>query len=256
MVPVSLLALGREPFPPTVEIDGRSYALVRAFKHDFFAATALYEGQSGRIVVKIGRRTCFLGLPLRWAGRLLARHEADMYRRLADVEVVPRFVGMCGLDTIAHEYIEGHPLRKGEHVPDDFFARLAEALAVIHSRDMAYVDLEKCENVLVGEDGRPYLFDFQIAWFVARKHGGALPPARWLLRRLQRGDLYHLRKLRRRTRPDQLTPEELAESYRRPFWLHAHRWLTWPLQRIRRGVLKRVDPSHRSGADGERGRVS
>lgn len=247
----ALRALGRGSFPPGVEIDGRVYTFERGLKHDFFAATALYACGAGKIVLKIGRRAHFLGVPLGWIGRFLARHEAHLYRRFADLEVVPRFVGMWGDDAIAHEYVAGHVLRKNERVADDYFARLRRALEVMHSRDVAYVDLEKCENVLVGDDGRPYLFDFQISWFLPRKYGGHLPPARWLLNWLQQGDLYHLRKLQRRTRPDQLTEAELAESYRRPFHVHLHGWLTRPLQRARRAVLARIDPSSERG---ERGR--
>ena len=246
-----LRALGRQSFPPSVEIDGRAYTLERGLKHDFFAATALYVGGSGRIVLKIGRRSHFLGVPLGWIGRFLARHEACLYRRFADLEAVPRFVGMWGDDAIAHEYVAGHALRKKERVADDYFDRLRRALEVMHSRDVAYVDLEKCENVLVGDDGRPYLFDFQISWFLPRKYGGHLPPVRWFLRWLQQGDWYHMRKLQRRTRPDQLTEAELAASYRRPFHVRLHGRLARPLQRVRRAVLEHVEPPSEKG---ERGR--
>jgi hypothetical protein len=237
-----------------VEIDGRRYHYARGFKHDFFAATGLYEGPHGRIVLKIGRRVPFFGVPMTWVGRYLARREADMFHRLADLDVVPRFTGMWGKGAMAHEYVPGHVLRKGERVPDDFFGRLQDAVAEMHARDMAYVDLEKCENVLVGDDGRPYLFDFQIAFRVPPSWRW-FPPARWLLRRFQQGDRYHLTKLQRRTRPDQLRPEVLAASYRRPFYVHVHRWLTRPFQAARRWVLRRVDPVRASGERVERGRI-
>jgi hypothetical protein len=117
---------------------------------------------------------------------------------------------------------------------------------------MAYVDLEKCENVLVGDDGRPYLMDFQISWHWSARRGGEL----WLMRAvrswLQRGDLYHLRKLQRRTRPDQMSAEELAASYRKPWFVRWHRKLTYPFTYIRRAILDRIDP--RRGRS-ERGRV-
>ena len=84
---------------------------------------------------------------------------------------------------------------------------------------MAYVDLEKCENVLVGDDGLPHLFDFQISWYWSRRWGGELLPLRVMRGWFQRGDRYHLIKLRRRTRPDQLSPEVLAASYRKPWYV-------------------------------------
>ncbi len=238
-----------------MEIDGHPYSYVRGFKHDFFAATGLYGGPDGQIVLKIGRRVSLFGIPMAWTGRFLARREAAAFRLLADLEAVPRFVGMWGGGgAMAHEFVPGHVLRKGERVPDDFFSRLRDAIRVMHARDMAYVDLEKCENVLVGDDGRPYLFDFQIA-FRLPPWARRLPPARWLLRRFQQGDLYHLTKLQRRTRPDQLSPEVLAASYRRPFYIHVHRWLTNPFQAMRRHVLRRLDPVRASGARVERGRI-
>ena len=177
-----------------------------------------------------------------------------MFRLLADLEAVPRFVGMWGRGAMAHDFVPGHVLRKGERVPDDFFPRLHDAIRAMHARGMAYVDLEKCENVLVGEDGRPYLFDFQIAFRLPR-WARRFPPARWLLRRFQQGDLYHLTKLQRRTRRDQLSPEVLTASYRRPVYVHVHRWLTQPFQAMRRRVLRRLDPARATGNRVERGRI-
>lgn len=237
--------------PAEVEVGGLTLRHVRTFKHDFFAATGLYEGNGRQAVLKIGRRVGFLGLPLGWTGRLLARHEADLFTRLADVSGVPALLGMVGEDGIVHDFVPGHELRKGEQVNDEFFTRLEGMIATIHERRMAYVDLEKRQNVLVGEDGRPYLIDFQISWpwpigWLERTVVG-----RWLCRRFQQGDRYHLRKLRRRFRPDQLTPQELEESYRRPWTVRAHRRLTRPLTRFRRWVLAKVDPKR---GDTERGR--
>jgi hypothetical protein len=251
-VPACLKALGREPFPASVEIGGCQYHLVHPFKHDFFAATALYEGPAGQIVLKIGRRQHFLGIPLGWVGRFLARHEAELFRRLADLEGVPALIGIWQGDAVAHTFVPGHPLQKGEHVPDDFFLRLRQNLETMHARKMAYVDLEKCENVVVGDDGRPYLVDFQIGWCVPRRFGGELWPARWLRRRLQQGDLYHLKKLQRRTRPDQLSERQIAESLRKPWPVRLHRWMTHPAQQLRRRILARVAPARQQG---ERGRL-
>ena len=223
------------------------------FKNDFFAITAMYEGEAGKVILKVGRQASFLFIPLGWVGRLLAAREQVALERLRDVEGIPKLIGRWGKTGIVREYIEGHPLTKGEHVPDDFHARLRELIDVTHERGMAYVDLEKCENVLVGDDGRPYLFDFQISWYLPRRWGGELWPMRGLRRWFQEGDRFHLVKLQRRTRPDQLSPEARAASYRRPWYIYAHRIVTWPFTLVRRAVLNRVDPRRK---DGERGRVS
>ena len=251
-LPHSLRALGRDRLPDAITLPTGQFRFVRLFKHDFFAATALYEGSSGKVVLKSGRTADFLGFPCSWIGRLLTRHEAGIYRRLGDLSAAPRFLGMWGKHGFVHEYIEGHPLRKGERVPDDFFQRLGDALDAMHGRGMAYVDLEKPENVIVGDDGQPYLIDFQISWHLPRRYGGALWPARFLLKCLQQADRYHLGKLQRRTRPDQLTLEQLAATYRKPWYIGLHRWLIRPALRFRRRVLERLDPQR---LPGERGAI-
>lgn len=250
--PAFLLARGRTPLPEVVELPSGVCRLEHVFKHDFFAATALYRGESEKVVVKFGRRASLFGLPMGWIGRWHARHETRLYLALADLDVVPAFRGPVGRDGFAHAYVEGSPLHRGRHVPDDFFPRLAAALAVMHARQIAYVDLEKCENVLVGDDGRPYLIDFQISFLWPWRWGGSVFPISWIRRRLQHADLYHLRKLQRRTRPDQLSAEALRATYQRPWYVRLHGWLTRPLTRLRRRLLNRIDPEEKRG---ERGRV-
>ena len=225
----------------------------RVFKNDFFAITALYEGQTGKVILKIHRKAGFPPLPLGWIGRLLAARECAAFKRLHDVDGIPKLIDRWGSTGVIREYIEGYPLARGERVPDDFHARLRSLIYAIQERGMAYVDLEKCENVLVGDDRRPYLFDFQISWYLPARWGGELWPARKLRQWFQAGDRYHLLKLQRRTRPDQLTPEQLAASYRKPWYLHAHHLMSWPFLWCRRRILDRLDPRRKSG---ERGRVS
>lgn len=252
-LPSSLLALGRSTLPKTFRIGGKQYRFAQLFKHDFFAATALYESADEKVVLKIGRTADFFGMPAMWVGRFLARREESAYLALADLESVPGFLGRWGPTAIVHQFIEGQPLSRERTVPDDFFQRLREAIQALHARDMAYVDLEKRQNVLVGDDGKPYLIDFQIAWHLPEKLGGQTRPARWLRRRLQAGDRYHLLKLQRRIRRDQLTDEQIRASYRKPPSISLHRWITAPFTKVRRAVLKRVDPSRRLG---ERGSIT
>lgn len=254
--PSWLLALGKEPAPEEIELEGKRYGLERIFKHDFFAYTALYQttgaGDPRRIVLKIGRRASLWGLPLGWIGRLHSWHESAVFREVDDLDIVPRFTGRWQRHGITHEFIEGHPLDKGERVSDDFFPRLSAGLSEIHRRGLAYVDLEKCENVLVGVDGRPYLFDFQISWRWPFRFLRERWPVTGIARRFQAGDRYHLAKLQLRTRPDLLTPEELASVRQKPFLVRLHGALTRPLTLLRRFVLARVDPRRKRG---ERGRV-
>ncbi len=247
-----MLALGRRSLPDVIEVGGLSYSHRRLFKNDFFAATALYEGPAGKVILKVQRQASFLLIPLGWVGRWLAAREAAALSRLSGVPGIPRLIGRWGKTGLVREFIEGRTLSPKMHVPDDFHGQLRRLIETIHARGMAYVDLEKCENVLVGDDGRPYLFDFQIAWCLPRRRGGELLPARLLRNWLQAGDRYHLIKQQRRTRPDQLTEEAKAASYAKPWFVHVHHFLTRPFTRIRRTVLNRIDPN---GKRGERGRI-
>ena len=251
-VPPSLMALGKKSLPAEIRVLGLTYQQPRVFKNDFFAVTAMYDGPTGPVLLKVQRQARFLLLPMRWLGRLLAAREHAMLQHLADVKGVPRFLCRWESTGLIREYIPGHALQKGERVPDDFHARLRALIGEVHRRGMAYVDLEKCENVLVGDDGRPYLFDFQISWYLPVRWGGRLPPARLLRSWLQRGDLYHLAKLQRRTRPDQMSPEALAASHQKPWYTRVYTRVTRPLTWMRRQVLNRVDPRRKIG---ERGRV-
>jgi hypothetical protein len=251
--PAALKALGRRPLPEQIEVEGSSYRRRRVFKNDFFAVTSLFEGPTGRVILKVQRQASFLLVPLGWIGRLLAARETAALERLQDLDGIPRMIGRWGKTGVVREYIEGHPLARKEPVADDFHNRLRALIGKVHERRMAYVDLEKCENVLVGDDGRPYLIDFQIAWYVSPKRGGELWPLRRLRRWLQAGDLYHLTKLQRRTRPDQLSTEQLAASYRKPWFMRLHRFITAPLTWGRRRILDRIDPRR---APGERGRIA
>lgn len=259
-VPPCLTALGRRQLPEMVVVGDGAYALKKVFKNDFFAITGMYERPHAateqvlpaRVLLKINRQAWLGPLPMKWAGRILANKEVSALTRLSDVGGVPRLLCRWGPTGIIREYIEGSPIRKGEPVGDDFHRRLASLIGEIHRRGMAYVDLEKCENVLVGADGLPYLFDFQISWYVPRRWGGDLWPLTVLRRWFQEGDRYHLLKLQRRTRGDQLDRQTLLASYRRPWYVRVHRFLTVPFTRCRRRILERVDPRRR---DGERGRL-
>jgi hypothetical protein len=217
-----------------VVLGGRTYRRTEVFKHDSWAATALYEGPAGRVVCKFNRTQPVFGLPMRWLGRWLAAREAAMLARCADLPNVPAPAGPVAAggavlaNAVAHDFIPGHPLAEGERVGDDFFPKLRRLLAELHRRGIAYVDLHKRENVIVGDDGEPYLIDFQIS--VRLPKSG---PAGALLRIMQRGDDYHLAKHVARNRPDQAP----AAGVGLPWFIRLHRSFARPLRALRRRLL-------------------
>lgn len=232
-----LMALGGNDLPSHFSIGSASFLHIKTFKHDFFAATGLYQGTDGKVILKIGRVAPLFILPLDWIGRILARHESRLYILTQSVPGVPRFFGMFGETGIVHEYIEGRPLQKGDTLADDFFPRLSAMLAAIHARGAAYVDLEKRENILVGDDGAPYLIDFQISWHVPANRGGEAWPLQMVRDMLQASDRYHLLKHWRRQRPDQLPADALSDARNIPFWIRWHRLIFRPLTLLRRQIL-------------------
>jgi hypothetical protein len=161
--------LGVEDPPLMVEIGGASYRRIEVLKHDSWAATALYGRSGPEAVCKFNRRQFIFGLPMSWLGKWLARHEARVLRRLEGLPHIPRLLGEVLVagnrsdNAVAHDYVPGHPLGRREYVGDDFFPALQRLLAQMHKRNIAYVDLTKRGNIIVGEDGRPCIIDFQIS---------------------------------------------------------------------------------------------
>ena len=241
-----LRALGTHDPPPEITVDDCLLRRVRVLKHDSWAATALYASRSHRTVCKFNRQQPLFILPMKWLGHWLARREAAMLSRLEEIPNIPR---VCGAvhhrgrrlrHAVAHEYVPGHPLGEHESVNDAFFARLRGLLAEMHQRDVAYVDLHKRENIIVGNDGEPYLVDFQISlgapvrWRVFRR---AMRP---LLRLLQQSDRYHFEKHFARCRPDQAGRMSWDVGENPPWWIWWHRKLANPLRAVRRRMLTRL----------------
>jgi hypothetical protein len=124
-------------------------------------------------------------------------------------------------------------LGKHESVSPDFFSTLRTAILEMHSRGIAYVDLHKRENVIVGDNGQPYLVDFQICLDITHPRFRWLPGIRAIFDRFCEGDLYHLEKHIRRTDPNSaaISPNEI------PIWLRLHRTIAVPFRELRRRLL-------------------
>lgn len=186
----------------TLGLEGRSYRVLSILKEDRYARSTLLEGAGGkRFVLKESVLRLPPGLRVPPLAVLLARHEAGLFRRLEGLEGIPRLTGQPRRDAFLREFVEGATVRETGRPPDGFFASLERVLRGVHGRGVAYVDLAKEENVIVGSDGRPWLIDFQVS--VAREG-----PLRSLVGLLQREDLYHLSKMRLRRRPDEATEED------------------------------------------------
>jgi RIO-like serine/threonine protein kinase len=229
-----LKALGNNSLPEYATVNGRRMRLARVFKHTFAAAVGVYEKDGWRVVVKYHRRCSLLGFPMEWIGRLMARYEETLLKRCQDLQGVPRAYEVNDPVAIAHDFIDGEPLHRDMEVGDRFFPEFLQLIRDIHSRGIAYVDLEKPENILVGSDGRPYLIDFQTAFYVPPKLLGETTLICFLRKLLQRADMYHVMKHYRRVRPDQLTAEQIAYGRKRPLPVRMGNVLIAPWKKIAR----------------------
>jgi hypothetical protein len=241
-----MFALPGRP-PAALRVADADWQLVRVFKHDFFAATCLYQrarptGDDSlppRIVVKFGRSRDFAGVPMAPLSEALRAHEQAIYRQLAHVTGVPRWIGRCEPLGYAIEYIPGRPLDHLDRPPAGFFDELAAIFRDIHARGVGYCDANKRSNILVTDAGRPFVIDFQISVRIR-------PDWPWPMRSLaaravryvQQRDLYHLYKHKRRLAPEELTAEQEAISRSRGPLHQLHRRLTTPWRALRRRFLR------------------
>lgn len=234
-----LRALGKRDLLLEIEVAGRTYRLVTTFKHSFMSAVGLYRSGPDRVVLKRYREESLMGLPTRWAGRLMADYEAAVLRQVHDLNGIPRLIERRGPTGLVREFVPGDHLTRRTRVGDEFFPQLVDLLREIHRRGLAYVDLEKPANILVGGDGRPYLIDLQIAFYVPERMLGRTALVRWFGELLQRSDLYHVRKHWRRVRPDQLTSAQTRRSRCKPWPVMLGNVLITPLKKLRRRLRGR-----------------
>ena len=243
--PAAYFALGRKELPQeVVAAGGARYRFSRLFKHDFFAATGLYEKSDGTgpdlAVLKVQRTYPMWGFPMKWLGKKVARHEVKIYKRLQGVRGIPRFLGEVGPTGFLHEFVPGVDLHSELPLTAEFFVELEKLFQTVHERHVAYVDSNKRENILYGDDGRPWLIDFQISIECKNgERGNFLVKRFW--RRLMKADWYHFYKHKTKLLPAICSPEDFEKARRRGFLHQTHRLIARPLIQIRRKFLSRYD---------------
>lgn len=244
-----LLALGGNEIPEEMDAGGRKWRRLKAFKHDFFAATGLYQSSDGsKAVLKIFRPASYYGIPYGLLSRWQAAHEERIYKKLQDTAAVPRWIGRYGRTGIVHEFVPGQDLARDVKLPDDFFERLEALLRIMHSRGMSYLDTNKPDNILVGEDGNPYLIDFQITWLQPFFPLNLITYPLFCI--FRNSDIYHLKKHIRKFSPGKINDEEFEKM--RPWYIRLHRIIATPIRKKRRKYLRKVEEEaghHPDGAE-------
>lgn len=244
--PALFRALGQAEPPASITIDGQRFDRIEIYKHDSWAATALYEGTSGLAIAKFNRQQPIGFIPMRWLGHWLARHEATLLKRLQDLPNIPRVLGQIHIDgrparhAVARGYILGHPMKSNEQLPTRFFDKLRSILRDVHARQIAYMDLHKRENIIVGDDGSPYLIDFQVSYILPSGWWTKFTLLPWILRLFQQSDRYHCIKHFVRHSPEGAAEGEKAVKGARPWWINIHRCVAVPFRWLRRKLLVHV----------------
>lgn len=152
-----------------------------------------------------------------WAPVLVGR-EFRTLRRLQGLEGVPRLYARVGPTALLMEHLQARRLpRDGEPLPDPIlFDRLRKLIDQLHERGVGHGDLRRM-NILMDEEARPYLIDFETA--VTGKEGFWGWFSRFGARRLVRVDQVALAKIKFDLFPDDLTEEERALIENAPWYL-------------------------------------
>ncbi|MFT5287395.1 MAG: hypothetical protein ACI8TQ_003580 [Planctomycetota bacterium] len=241
-------ALGARELPDSLQLADGDYRLVQTLQHSFFAATGAYEGPGGKMLFKSGREASLFGFPMRWVGRLLARRELRMYEICSGIEGVPSGSAPVTETSFVRPFVEGRSHVRGEIVDNEFFPRFRKLLDQIHEREMAFVDLQKADNVLIDENGAPWLFDFQIAWhFPAHEKRQGIarfvpaPLGRFLLKRLQTADNYHLLRHWSRSQRETMSVSDQRIADRPSIGIRVHRLILNPWRALRKRLKSNTD---------------
>ena len=154
-------------------------------------------------------------------GRWALRREAKFYRRLSDLDFIPKLIGRLDRDSLVFEWVRDAPslgLKEVRYdLPESFCDDLAACVDSIHRRGVVHLDLRHRTNVLVAPDGKPRLVDFEIALFL----GPLVPLLGWI-------DRSAVAKYRVRYMPHQASPEQVSRYNRfrrlRSLWRLGRIW--------------------------------
>jgi len=169
-------------------------------------------------------------------GRFLIWRERKAYRRLEGMKGVPELYGVVEGLALVLEEVQG---RSMEELDQDvrlsvrFFDALRDLVERVHRRGLCHCDLKRAANILVGEDGRPYLIDWSAA-ILEREF--RFFPARLIYRRFLVDDRHAVIKLQLRHCPEAVDPEDLRRYQNRSLAERAVR----NLRDRARGLLQKV----------------
>lgn len=189
-----------------------------------------------RVAVKDFKRSDFLFRVI--IGPILIRREFGALRNLVGVEGIPQLVGKLDRYALAMEHISGTSLDKVAPgtLDDEFYRDLRRTIDDIHARGVAHCDLRSRGNVMVTEDGRPYVIDFAACVYRGR---GINPFTRWLFRQFVLADENAVLLIKQRLSPELLTDEDKAELAKPLPFERPARFIGQRIRKLTRWLLTR-----------------
>ncbi|MBN1106351.1 MAG: hypothetical protein JXL84_23295 [Deltaproteobacteria bacterium] len=169
-------------------------------------------------------------------GRFLVWREEKAYRRLRGLRGIPALYRVIDGQALVIGRLQGRSLEgieKEKRLPGAFFEQLEDLVARAHARGIAHCDLKRAPNILLGDDGRPYIVDWSAS--VSASEFSLFPLDR-IYRRFLLDDFNAITKIQLRHRPDDVSDE------RKRRYLHrsAAERLVRSLRDTLRDLLKRV----------------
>jgi len=148
-------------------------------------------------------------------GRFLVWREEKAYRRLRGLRGVPTLYRVIRGQALVIARIRGRSLEgiEGEKkLPKAFFEELEGLVARAHEGGIAHCDLKRAPNILLGDDGRPYVVDWSAS--VSASEFPFFPLDR-IYSRFLLDDYNAITKIQLRHCPDDVSDERKWRYHRR-----------------------------------------
>jgi RIO-like serine/threonine protein kinase len=144
------------------------------------------------------------------AGRFLTWREKKAYRKLKGMQGIPVLYGAMKGPALVMEKIHGKSLNTAHQaggIPQEFYAALVSLLDAIHNAGLAHCDLKREPNIIMGDDGKPYIVDWSAS--ISKSEFGIFPLS-LIFKRFVRDDLNAVVKIKLKYNPELVTTEEKA----------------------------------------------
>jgi RIO-like serine/threonine protein kinase len=148
-------------------------------------------------------------------GRFLIWREAKAYRRLKGLKGIPTLYRSIDGIALVIEEIRGRdiePLEIISRLSEDFYKDLRLLIEKIHNRGIAHCDLKRAPNIILGNDGKPYIVDWAAS---ISRHEFRFFPLRYIYERFIQDDLNTITKLKLKYCPERVTPKEKSKYTKR-----------------------------------------